>query len=228
MNFIKNVWQKFRQLKLWLQIVIGFVLLSLIGSITGGGSTSTDSSTSQTTNSSSTSTEASSEATAPVVSDAEFKAAMSRMKIKKDSVRGINFYRDLTSPKYVNQNGFNLYVGSSKGSTPSLFWEIQYEGDDWLFIQSYLFNVDGYTYEFSPEYGEVNSDNDSRVWEWYNEAITDEQIDLIQRIIKSKSAVMRLNGRQYYKDVKISETQKEALQRVLTVFQGLGGDLTNP
>ena len=229
MDFIKNLWQKFRQLKLWQQILIGFLLLSLIGGVTGGGSSNDSTSGNSTSSaSSSKSSDASPEPSAPAVSDADFKAALSHMKVKTDSVRGIKFYRDTTSPKFVNQNGFDLYVGYSKGSTPSLFWEIQYEGEDWLFIQSYFFNVDGFTYEFTPDYGTINTDNNSRVWEWYNEAITSEQVDLIQRIIKSKSAVMRLNGRQYYKDVKISATQKEALQRVLTVFQGLGGDLKNP
>ena len=36
---------------------------------------------------------------------------------------------------------------------------------------------------------------------------------------------MRLEGRQYYKDVTITQTQKTALKNVLTVYQGLGGTL---
>ena len=127
----------------------------------------------------------------------------------------------------MNQNGFNLYTGGTIGSTPGLFLEIQYEGSDWLFIDSYFFNVDGVTTEITPSYGDIERDNDTRVWEWYNKALTSDQLDLIQRIIKSKKAVMRLQGSQYYKDVTITATQKAALQRVLIVFQGLGGDLGN-
>lgn len=234
MNIIKKVWLLFRQLKTWLQIVIVLIIISLIGAIGGSGSSSTNSGTSSTSTtklSISESEEPSPEASAsptPVVTTAEFKSAMSNMRIKTDAVKNTKYYRDKTSPKYVNQNGFGVYAGGSEGSTPGLFWEIQYEGSDWLFIKSYFFNVDGFTYEFTPDYGVIKTDNDTNVWEWYNEAITSEQVDLIQRIIESKSAVMRLNGSKYYKDVKISATQKAALRHVLTVFQGLGGDLTNP
>jgi hypothetical protein len=234
MNMIKKIWLTFRQLKTWLQIVIVLIVISLFGALGGSGSSSTNSDTSSTSTaklSSSEPEEPSPEASTsptPAVTAAEFKSAMSHMRIKTDAVKNTTYYSDKTSPKYVNQNGFSVYAGGSKGSTPGLFWEIQYEGSDWLFIKSYFFNVDGFTYEFTPDYGAIKTDNDSNVWEWYNEAITSEQVDLIQRIIESKSAVMRLNGSQYYKDVKISASQKAALQHVLTVFQGLGGDLSNP
>jgi hypothetical protein len=237
MNFIKKAWLTFRQLKTWLQIVIVIVAISLFGAIGGSGSTSTDSGT--TTASSSPSSEATPEASAsatpeasasatPAVSAAQLKSAMSHIRVSSDTVKNTKYYTDSSSPRYTNQNGFYIYAGGSKGSTPSLFWDIQYEGSDWLFIKSYFFNIDGFTYELTPDYGVIKTDNDTNVWEWYNEAITSEQVDLIQRIINSKSAVMRLNGTQYYKDVKITATQKAALQHVLTVFQGLGGDLTNP
>jgi len=234
MNMIKKVWLIFRQLKTWLQIVIVLIVISLFGALGGSGSSSTDSGTSSTStpkSATSESAEATPEESAsptPVVSTAEFKSAMSHMRVKKDAVKNTKYYRDQSSPKYVNQNGFDVYTGGSDGSTPGLFWEIQYEGSDWLFIKSYFFNVDGFTYELTPDYGVIKTDNDTNVWEWYNEAMTAEQVDLIQRIINSKSAVMRLNGSQYYKDVKISASQKAGLQHVLTVFQGLGGDLTNP
>jgi len=234
MNFIKKAWLTFRQLKTWLQIVIVLVILSLFGAMGGSGSSTPDSSSTTSASSESTNTattEATPEAAAsatPAVSAAQLKSAMSHMRVISDTVKNTKYYRDSSSPKYANQNGFDIYAGGTKGSTPSLFWEIQYEGSDWLFIKSYFFNVDGFTYELTPDYGVIKTDNDTNVWEWYNEAITSEQVDLIQRIINSKSAVMRLNGTQYYKDVKITATQKAALQHVLTVFQGLGGDLTNP
>ena len=234
MNFIKNAWLTFRQLKTWLQIVIVLVVLSLFGAIGGNGSSSTSSSTNTSTSKSSTvsatasATPEPSASATPAVSAAELKTAMSHMHIKTDTVKNTKYYQDVTSPQYVNQNGFSIYAGGTAGSTPNLFLEIQYEGSDWLFIKSYFFNVDGFTYELTPDYGVIKTDNDTNVWEWYNESITTDQLDLIQKIINSKSAVMRLNGTQYYKDVKITAMQKAALQHVLTVFQGLGGDLTNP
>ena len=153
----------------------------------------------------------------------EFKSALSQMRVEKDEVKGITWYRDKTSPQYVNLNGFYLYIGAGKGFTPTLRLKIQYYGEDWLFIEQYFFNVDGKTKVIKPSYGDVERDNDSKVWEWFDTTPNDSEVALIKSIIKSKKAVMRLEGSKYYKDVVISSTQKAALKRALTVYTGLGG-----
>ena len=153
----------------------------------------------------------------------EYKAALTQMRISKDEVKGTSWYYDKSSPKYVNANGFFLYIGTGKGYAPTLRLKIQYYGDDWLFIDSYFFNVDGKTKSIDPGYGDIETDNDSKVWEWFDTEPNKSEVELIKSIIKSKKAVMRLEGSKYYKDVVISATQKKALQRVLTVYAGLGG-----
>ena len=152
-----------------------------------------------------------------------FKSALSQMRISKDDVKGTSWYFDKSSPKYVNANGFFLYIGTGKGYTPTLRLKIQYFGEDWLFIESYFFNVDGKTKSINPGYGDIETDNDSQVWEWFDTEPNNGEVELIKSIIKSKKAVMRLEGSKYYKDVTISATQKKAFQRVLTVYAGLGG-----
>jgi hypothetical protein len=231
MNFIQKAWLTFRQLKTWLQVVIVLVIVSLFGAIGGSGSTSTDSvpaTTSSSKSSNAPSPVASpeeSETATPAVSDAEFKSALSKMRVVVDNVKNRKFYYDKSSPKYVNANGFHLYAGQVADTDPYLFLTIQYFGSDWLFIKSYFFNVDGQTYEIRPDYGVIETDNDADVWEWYNEPATTENIEMIQRIIESKKTVLRLEGTKYYKDVTITQTQKLALKNVLTVYQGLGGTL---
>jgi len=153
----------------------------------------------------------------------EFKSALAQMRIVKDDFKGISWYHDKSTPKYRNANVFELYFGTQKGSNTTLRFVIQYYGEDWLFIEKFLFNVDGYTYEIEPSYGDIESDNDSKVWEWFDTKPNKGEVDLIKRIIKSKKAVMRIEGSKYYKDVTISSTQKKALGRVLTVYTGLGG-----
>jgi len=231
MNFIKKTWLTFRQLKTWLQIVIVLVLMGLLGALGGSGSSSTNSGSSTSSSSEPSkapSAEATPEATTeatPAVSPEEFKTALSKMRIVKDDVKSLKFYYDKSSPRYVNANGFALYAGQESGSDPYLYLEIQYFGSDWLFIKSYFFNIDGETYEITPNYGEIETDHDSDVWEWYNKPATVENIGMIQKIIKSKKTVVRLEGDKYYKDVTITQTQKTALKNVLTVYQGLGGTL---
>jgi hypothetical protein len=154
---------------------------------------------------------------------AEYKAALAQMRVTKDDFKETAYYEDKSSPRYTNANGFYIYVGTKKGSSPTLFLRIQYYGEDWLFIEKYLFKVDGYTNEIDPSYGDVETDNDSKVWEWYNEPVTKPQLDLIKKIATSKKAVMRIEGSKYYKDVTISSAQKKAISRVLTLYTGLGG-----
>ena len=153
----------------------------------------------------------------------EFKSALAQMRIVKDDFNGITWYHDKSTPNYRNANAFELYFGTKKGSNTTLRFVIQYYGEDWLFIEKFLFNVDGYTYEIDPSYGDIESDNDSKVWEWFDTKPNKGEVDLIKRIIKSKKAVMRIEGSKYYKDVTISSSQKKALGRILIVYAGLGG-----
>jgi hypothetical protein len=161
--------------------------------------------------------------TQPAVTDAEFKAALAKMKVIEDKVKGNKWYEDKTSYNYYWRNEF--YVYTSAGSNPTLFFNIRYFDEDWLFIESYFFNVDGETFSFTPEYGEIQRDSDTNVTEWYNEVASQENIELVQKIMNSKKTVMRLEGSKYYKDVTITQAQKSAIKNVLTVYQGLGGKL---
>ena len=153
----------------------------------------------------------------------EFKAALAQMKIQKDDFKEIAWYTDKSSPNNIDTNALYMYVGTKKGEKPVLFLRIQYSGDDWLFIKKYLFKIDGAVSDITPYSGEIESDNNTKVWEYYNQAMKGSQVMLMKRIIASKKTVMRMEGSQYYKDVTISSTQKKAMQRVLTLYAGLGG-----
>lgn len=161
--------------------------------------------------------------TTPPVTDAEFKAALAKMKVIEDEVKGNKWYEDKTSYNYYWRNEFYIYT--SAGSNPTLFFNIRYFDEDWLFIESYFFNVDGETFTLTPDYGDIQRDSDTNVTEWYNEVATADDIELVQKIMNSKKTVMRLEGSKYYKDVTISQAQKTAIKNVLTVYQGLGGKL---
>jgi hypothetical protein len=224
MEKLKKLWNSFKQLKTWQQVVIVILLLSLIGAIGGSGSSS-----STTTNSaSSDDAEVVADQTPPskpAVSPAELKAALGKMTVKEDTVKGTKFYSPIGAPKYANANGFYIYIGQTGDSEPYLRFRIQYYGDDWLFIESFFFNVDGETFEISTSLSEMERDNDSSVWEWYDVAPTSENVAMLQKIMNSKKTVMRMEGSQYYKDKTINDAQKSAIKNTFIVYQGLGGTL---
>jgi len=53
--------------------------------------------------------------------------------------------------------------------------------------------------------------------------LTQETYSIIKAIINSKVAKIRFNGKQYYDDRIISQSEKKALQNVLLAYETLGG-----
>jgi tetratricopeptide (TPR) repeat protein len=154
-----------------------------------------------------------------VISELEKKQsqqALSKLSKRYDKFQDITWYSSPNSPRYRNYNGFYIYFGASDNSKSPLRLVVQYESDDWLFIESAAVNVDGVNYSIS---GDWERDHDSRIWEWIDEALDDRE--MIEAIIKSKSSVVRFDGRQYYNTRTISATQKQAMRDVLLAFDGL-------
>ena len=146
--------------------------------------------------------------------EAKRKVALGKMSKKFDAFQEITWYQSPSSTKYRNANAFHLYFGVSNGSPAGLRLVIQYFADDWLFINSAKINVDGVIYSVGSS--EWERDNDSDVWEWIDEPLSDRS--LIEAIIKSKSSVIRFEGTQYYDTRTISSTQKRALRDVLDAY----------
>jgi hypothetical protein len=146
--------------------------------------------------------------------EAKRKAALGKMSKKNDAFQDITWYQSPSSTKYRNANAFHLYFGVSNGSPAGLRLVIQYYSDDWLFIKSAKVNVDGVIY--TVDSSEWERDNDSDIWEWMDEPLSDRS--LMEAIIKSKSSVIRFEGTQYYDTRTISSTQKRALRDVLDAY----------
>lgn len=149
--------------------------------------------------------------------------ATSKMRKKVDEVQGITWYYDKTTSSYNNVNSFHTYIGERASGSPWLRLRIQYAGDNWLFIDNYKFLIDGRNYEITPV--EVERDNNADVWEWYDTDADKSNIDIIKAIIESDKAVVRYEGKQYYKDRTITSAEKKALQNVLDAFKALGGNI---
>jgi len=151
--------------------------------------------------------------------------ATKKMNKKYDDVNEITWYRDKTSPAYVNYNGFYAYIGQSNGSKPWLRLAIQYAADDWLFIESYTIKVDGKTYTISENsYGEIKTDNGGGIWEWLDRQVGSSEYEIIKAVANGKDVKIRFVGKDYHKDKAITEQQKTALRNVLDAYEALSGD----
>jgi hypothetical protein len=54
---------------------------------------------------------------------------------KKDEFSNTKWIEPKTRPKYTNQNGYCMYFSTENGVANNPRFLIQYESDDWLFIQ---------------------------------------------------------------------------------------------
>lgn len=147
--------------------------------------------------------------------------SLQKMTKKTDKVEGVDWYRDKSSPQYTNYNGFFLYIGKQDSQSPWLRLRIQYNDDTWLFVESFLVVADGKRFDYPA--ARFERDNDSEIWEWYDEPTSSSDLEMIRAVVESKEAVIRLNGRQYRKDKTITAAQKAALRNVLDAYKALGG-----
>lgn len=146
------------------------------------------------------------------------------IRLEQDDMRGLTFYNDPSSTQYVDETALRIYV-SYDGEEPLLFWVASYAADDWLFIESYQFLVDGQRYQRILDYDEVERDNYTTIWEWSNLLVKESDLEFLEAIANSQSTTMRYNGQSYYDEREITAQEKSAIKNVLAVYEALGGRL---
>lgn len=167
---------------------------------------------------------------APGSTDAQAATAKLHMRKSVDEVTGTTWFQHKTSPSYLNtRKSISVYFGTSGTKLDHPRIKIQYVSDDWLFIEKYIIKADNISYEISPKYGVIERDNGALssgeigIWEWFDASMTYENIEMVLAIIKSEKAVIRFEGRQYYRDYTISQTEKTGLKETLIVWKKMGG-----
>ena len=167
---------------------------------------------------------------APGMTDDQLKAASLHLRKKVDDVKNINWFYHQNSPKYSNsRTGISIYyaVSGNHPHTPRLV--IYYVASDWLFVERYTIKADEATFEIAPKYNEIEKDNGTLsdgevgIWEWYDNSISREEMEMVLAVIKSKKAVIRFEGKQYYKDYTISQQEKNSLKEILASWKYIGG-----
>jgi hypothetical protein len=99
---------------------------------------------------------------------------------------------------------------------------IRYCADNWLYIQSYSFAIDGKTYSFAPT--EIKRDNgEGIIWEWSSDVLDKNTYEIVKAVVGSKSTKIRFRGKLYTEDKLITDEQKHAMKNVLEAYQVLGG-----
>jgi hypothetical protein len=149
--------------------------------------------------------------------------ALSAMYKKTDTFEGIDWYYDRATYSSYAGNKFFLYIGKQGSGEPWLRLQMMYAGSDWIFWETLTVSVDGEKFSFNPGYSEVERDNYTTVWEWYDTPPDSSDIAMIEKIITSKNTTLRFQGETYRSDKVLSSSQKRAFKNVLTAYKALGG-----
>jgi hypothetical protein len=168
----------------------------------------------------------SSKEAAKAEAERELKKAMSNMKKDYDKMREINIWHDSAMPLYVNVKSWvGAYIMEPKNGTPYLRFAIYYVASDWLFVEKYLFDIDGKKYVIAPpKYGagSITTDNGSGgIWETLDILAEGDALVILNALSVAKDATIRYEGKDYYRDRNVGQKEREAIKNTLKAFDYL-------
>ncbi len=151
-------------------VIIAFgIFLTIIGKYCSPSPKNTNAS------SSSKSSELPSIDVAPNMTVDQLKSSTLHLRKKVDDVKNITWYYHQYSPKYSNsRTAISIYFGKSGNVPIKPRLLLNYVSSDWLFVERYIVKADAATFEISPQYGEIETDNGTLangevgIWEWFH------------------------------------------------------------
>lgn len=153
--------------------------------------------------------------------EAEREAAIKKLKpkfrVKTDEFSDKSWVYHNSTPKYTNRNSVHIYFCMQNGVASNLRFRFQYEDDNWLFIKSLIFNIDGENYTYIPSGMQEDCGNGGRIWEWCD-APASECMELVNMIANAKSVKIKYNGRQYYNTRTMTAKQIQAVKETLEYY----------
>lgn len=149
------------------------------------------------------------------------KKLKSHFNFKTDEFTKVIWVEPKTAPKYLNRNHVYCYFAVKDEEAYNLRLKIQYTADNWLFIQKYIFNVDGWSFDYNPS--EIKRDNNSTIWEWSDDKVTMFDQSLVDALVIGEKAKIRFVGQQYNKDRDLTQQELLSIQRTIQLYRAMGG-----
>ncbi|MNJ71941.1 hypothetical protein D3C77_685410 [compost metagenome] len=98
--------------------------------------------------------------------------------------------------------------------------KLQYHSDSWLFVESVTIKADDQKFQL----GGLSFERDNSyggIWEW-SDTVADNQA-MLRKIADAKKVTIRFEGRQYYSDFALPESQKRAIKEMIVAWERYGG-----
>ena len=155
--------------------------------------------------------------------------ASKNFNIKHDKVENLTWYNHKNIPRYIDTRCYIIpYIGI-RGSNPWIVIRYNYTEDSWIFWESMKIVSDGEIYYKNPYYYDIIHDNDSEVWEVWDEVLDagaemdDYSIQMLQQIANSEETIIRFQGDDYHHDYYVTQKDKNMIKDVLALYEALLG-----
>ena len=152
-----------------------------------------------------------------------------KFEIDSDPIEGISWYMHYNMPDYIDTRCYIIpYIGV-RGNNAWICIRYNYTGDSWIFWENLTIMADGVKYYKYVGYYDTVRDNDSDVWEWwdeplnYNQAMDSEQLQMLAAIANSEETIIRFEGDEYYYDLYVTDADKAMIRDVLALYEALIG-----
>ena len=149
--------------------------------------------------------------------------------IETDPVQGISWYMPKNMPDYIDTRSYIIpYIGV-RGNSVWMCIRYNYTGDSWIFWETLTFVVDGEKDYKYVGYFNTTRDNDSDVWEYwdeclnYNQALDTSELELLASIGNSNETIIRFEGDNYYYDLYVSDRDKQMIRETLALYTAMLG-----
>ncbi len=130
-----------------------------------------------------------------------------------------------SAPKYNNQKGNYLYFSLKDNKANNLRFRFQYYSDNWLFIEDLVFLIDNEPIKYYPK-SRVERDNEGGyIWEWFDDSLDKTDLLLFEKISEAKSVEIKINGRKYFDERKLTEKDIKSFKQTLDYYKALNGEL---
>lgn len=136
-----------------------------------------------------------------------------------DEFEDYTWIKHNTSPNYTNCNTIYLYFKkNADGRFKNLRLRIQYEADDWLFINRVVFNCDGENFIYLPL--DMQSDlGHGRIWEWSDDlVITKHDTEIVYKIAKANQVKVKFKGSKYYATRTMDDEELRAFKETFEYY----------
>lgn len=139
---------------------------------------------------------------------------------KKDEFSDITWIEPKSAPKYRSMNGTYCYFAKKGEKVENFRFVFQYYADDWLFIESMIFNIDGENITISPSM-DTDCGYGGKIWEWCDTQIS---LEFIEKLANAKSVKVKMNGSHYYGTRTLTTAQIQSIKNTYDYFKALGGE----